>query len=207
MTTDVVTATPATTLRRAVELMAKHKLRRLPIVKGEELMGLVTESDVLRAVPADNPHLVDWEASDQQRDITVSKVMSPNPVKSAPSMLIEEAAALMEEHKISSLFVVDQMRLVGIITVGDVIRAFASLLRGGNDTSTAAVIEVADDGGLDEILKIVGSRDVRLLSLMTAPKGGQAGRWLVRIGLSGPNCEEALSALASAGYPVMRRIE
>lgn len=53
MTENVVTVTPQTTLRDAAKLMIKHKVSGLPVMDGPELVGIITESDIFRAIMAE----------------------------------------------------------------------------------------------------------------------------------------------------------
>ncbi len=50
MTEKVITVTPETTLREAAKLMIKHKISGLPVMEGDQLVGIITESDIFRAV-------------------------------------------------------------------------------------------------------------------------------------------------------------
>jgi CBS domain-containing protein len=52
-TSDTVTVTPDAPVRRVTELMAKHQIRRLPVIEDDEIVGMISQADIARAVPAD----------------------------------------------------------------------------------------------------------------------------------------------------------
>ncbi|MCS6848265.1 MAG: CBS domain-containing protein, partial [Anaerolineae bacterium] len=67
MTENVVTVTPQTSLRDAAKLMIKHKISGLPVMDGSELVGIITESDIFRAVMAEEqPEPTEAEPTEKQ---------------------------------------------------------------------------------------------------------------------------------------------
>lgn len=67
MTENVVTVTPQTALRDAAKLMIKHKVSGLPVMDGSELVGIITESDIFRAIMAEEqPEPVEAERGGKQ---------------------------------------------------------------------------------------------------------------------------------------------
>jgi acetoin utilization protein AcuB len=206
MTRKLVTVSPETPLGEAVRLMRESGYRRLPVVKGEKLVGLLTESDLLQSATAETPHVVDWEARDLEQDTPVSRVMSPEPLIGAPTMLLEEAGGLMAEHGVSSLPIVEAGRLVGIITLSDILRAYGALLRGKRG-AVMVILGLPKVQKLDEILPVLAEHDVRLLSFVTDAGHRHRGRRLIRIAVEGRDAEAAIEALEEAGFPIVRQIE
>jgi len=112
---------PEASLSEAQELMSEQEVRRLPVVEGGELVGIVTYSDLLRQIPA----TVD-EGDEQTRALLVQRpvraVMTYAPVTISPSATIQEAAERMLEYQVSGLPVVRGNQLVGILTESDIFR-------------------------------------------------------------------------------------
>jgi acetoin utilization protein AcuB len=112
---------PEASLSEAQELMSEHEVRRLPVVEGGELVGIVTYSDLLRQIPA----TVD-EGDEHTRALLAQRpvraVMTYSPVTISPSATIQEAAERMLEHQVSGLPVVRGNQLVGILTESDIFR-------------------------------------------------------------------------------------
>lgn len=121
MREDPVTIDPNATLAAAQELMSENEVRRLPVVERGELVGIITNSDILRQIPAS----VD-EGDDDTRLLltqrTVREVMTYSPITINPSATIQEAAERMLEYQISGLPVVRNGKVVGIITESDIFR-------------------------------------------------------------------------------------
>lgn len=105
------------TVVEALSIMKKYSIRHLPVVDGQRLVGLITESD-LREVML--PSLV--------RDIPVDQIMIEDPITIGPNDLLEEAARIIYRNKIGGLPVVDRGRLIGILTTPDILAAFIELM-------------------------------------------------------------------------------
>lgn len=130
MTRDVVTMEPEGSLRRAVSLMSSGRFRRIPVVKDGRLAGIITDRDIRHAL--NSPFIFHERSQDDYLldSLTVSGSMTENPVTVGPDAPVVEAARLMERHKISGVPVVEGGRLVGIVTVSDLVRLLVSVLEG-----------------------------------------------------------------------------
>ena len=129
MSRPVITVNPDTTLEQALEVMQKERIRRLPVVNRRgELVGLIEERVILRALPSDATTLSVWEARDMVRKLTVSKFMAQGVVTVTEDTPIEIAACLMEDHQMSGLPVLRSGSLVGFITSRDIFTTFLELM-------------------------------------------------------------------------------
>ena len=124
MTTDPVTIRSNDTLPDAYWLMINNKVRRLLILDGESLVGIITLDDIRHAGPSTNMGFDLVRVSDLLCKMTVRQVMTENPRTIAQSASLIDAARMMLENKISTLPVMDDDNLVGIITESDIFRAF-----------------------------------------------------------------------------------
>ena len=123
MTPDVVTITPDTMLPEAHRLMTDNQIRRLPVMEGERLVGIVTRGDVRGAAASDATSLSIWELQYLIAKIKVNEIMTPDPIIISQDSTISEASQVMLDYKISGLPVVDSDgKLVGIITESDIFR-------------------------------------------------------------------------------------
>jgi CBS domain-containing protein len=122
MTTSPVTITPKTSLAEAHRLMKQKKVRRLPVVEQDRLVGIVALSDVLEAEPSGATTLSIYELNYLLAELKVDKIMKHNVITVQPTASIRDAASIMLEHKIGGLPVVEAGRLVGIITESDIFR-------------------------------------------------------------------------------------
>jgi acetoin utilization protein AcuB len=123
MTSDPITVTQEATLAEAYDLMLENEIRRLLVVEGRggDLLGIVTQSDILRALPAlleDE----DREARSYLVNRRVREVMAWDPVTVDPEDTVQEAAERMLEYQVSGLPVIRGNKPVGIITESDIFR-------------------------------------------------------------------------------------
>lgn len=128
MTPDPITIVPDATLADAGDLMARHGIRRLPVVEAERLVGMVTESDLRRASMPGARRATAPETEALLRLVRTREVMTAEVVTVAPDRSIGDAARLLVTHKIGSVPVVDDGRLVGILTITDALKALVELV-------------------------------------------------------------------------------
>ena len=117
MSQEIVTVTPDKRVGQALQLMQKHQIRHLPVVEGDRMVGWLTSRDLREVLLAS-----------MLEKITVADVMVRAPISVSPDTGVEEAARLVKEHKIGGMPVLDGDRLVGVVTMLDVIGAFLTLL-------------------------------------------------------------------------------
>ena len=125
MAQELCTAEPETQVTEAYQLMLADQIRRLPVVASNQLVGIVTLSDLYRVF--DLFSNTEAGLSPKLDQMKVKEVMTPDPVTVAEDATIGEAAQQMLENKISGLPVVDPagVNLVGIITESDIFRIVA----------------------------------------------------------------------------------
>ena len=128
MTRDPLTVAAAETVGQADELMNTSKIRQLPVIEGEELVGIVTDRDIrsfLAGSLLDNP-----EARERALNTRVREVMTTEPITLAVDDDLQEAVELLIEQKVGGIPVVDEAEgLVGIVTYVDVLRCFLNRLQ------------------------------------------------------------------------------
>ncbi|MBE2234521.1 MAG: CBS domain-containing protein [Anaerolinea sp.] len=123
MTARVITVDVHTALPDAHKLMRSHKIRRLPVMDGDTVVGIVTRSDIREASPSDATSLSVWELHYLLGKLTMGDMMTPRPFTILPTANIRDAARMMDNHKIGGLPVVDtEGKLQGIITESDIFR-------------------------------------------------------------------------------------
>lgn len=125
MTLHVEGASPDETVLDARDRFRDRGFRHLPVVQDGRLVGVVSDRDVLRAAgPALGPTEFDDDAG-PGIDRTLREVMTRDVITADPTMSVEEAADTMLRHDVSALPVLDEGRLIGIVTTADVLRLMA----------------------------------------------------------------------------------
>jgi len=134
MSERLFTATPDMPLQLVAERMLQYGISGMPVVDGERVLGVVSETDILfkECVAPERAGTVDWlthYAEDPpQRKLeatTAGEAMTAPAVTISSHRSVADAAALMLELSIDRLPVVDHGRLMGIVTRADLVRDFA----------------------------------------------------------------------------------
>ena len=120
MTAPAIAISPKMEAAAAVERMTELKFRRLPVELEGKLVGIVTRGDLEAKLGWDR---MVWRRLGRR----VEDAMTPNPFTVAPEDRLEKAAELMLQHRIGGIPVVENGKLVGIVTESDVFRAFVQL--------------------------------------------------------------------------------
>jgi len=131
MTCNPQTVAPDDPLRVAIDRMREHKCRRLPVVQAGKLVGIISDRDLRRATNSPFVMQERWYNEFLLDQIPVRAVMTANPATVAPHTPIGEAARVMRDRKIGGLPVVEDNRLVGIVTETDLLNYLIRLLESG----------------------------------------------------------------------------
>jgi CBS domain-containing protein len=121
MSSPAVCVLPDVPVRMALGLMERRKVRRLPVVEGGKLVGIVTLSDLLKVVNRS-------DGIPSGVDLPIQQVMTKDPVTVTTDDPLEVAARLMIRRKISGLPVLLESRVQGVITESDLFRAMAGIM-------------------------------------------------------------------------------
>ena len=128
MTSDPLTVTSAETIGKADELMGENNIRQIPVVKGRELVGIVTDRDI-RAFLSD---ALRGEPDVRERALktAVGDIMTTEPLFIAPDDDLKDAVEMLIEQKFGAIPVVDEAEgLVGIVSYVDVLRNYLERLQ------------------------------------------------------------------------------
>ncbi|NLK07737.1 MAG: CBS domain-containing protein [Firmicutes bacterium] len=202
MTPDPVTAAPDMGVLDALKHMQRNKVRRLPILDKDRLVGIVVESQLLKVAPSPATTLSAFEVNYLLSKMTLKDVMTRNPVTVTPDTLIEEAAVLMWDNVVSGLPVLDGDQLVGIITETNIFDAFIDSM-GLRQNGTRLAVEAADKAGvLADITAIIRDHDISIISLSTFHQKDANKRSIV-LRLDTTELDGVEEALESKGYEVV----
>jgi len=124
MSKPVLTVTSQDSLENAMELLHKHNIRELPVLEHGELIGIVTDRDLKEVSPSYPIFRDRHEIRRYMQSLTVASAMTMDPVVVSPDMPLVEAARLLLAYRIGSLPVVEGEKLVGIISVSDLLKKF-----------------------------------------------------------------------------------
>jgi acetoin utilization protein AcuB len=190
MTADPITIRPQGDPRAALGLCKSGRFRRLPVVDGEgHVVGIVTRGMLERFLATAPPPTI------QARQHGISQVMAAPVITVSPDDPMEEAARLMVAQQIGSLPVVDQGRLVGIITETDIFKEFVEIL-GGQTTALRLTVIVPDvPGSLARVVNAIAGLRGNIRSAIILPCEDPGCR-AVTLWIEGLNREGLTEAVA-----------
>lgn len=148
----------------AIGLCKSVRIRRLPVVNADgQVVGIVTRNMLeLFLARAPSPGVM-------KRQYRVAEVMVSPAITASPEYPLEEAARLMVTNKIGSLPIVENDRLVGIITETDIFKQFTEIL-GGQAEATRLTVEVPDTpGALAKVVNAIAALRGNLHSVVLIP--------------------------------------
>ncbi len=202
MTKQVVALGPDTPIRDVQLLMEQRNIRHFPILEhassdggADRLVGIVSDRDV-RLVGADHPKApAGVKSSDPISALMVSPVITAD-----PDDPIEETAKTLRERKIGAMPVMEDERLVGIVTAIDMLDALVRM-SGVTEASSRLEVEVVNrPGALAGLLDRVASRHINVSSVMTSRSDADTVSFILRVGTAAGH--ELAAHLRGLGYTV-----
>lgn len=203
MTANPFTVTPDDTVPKAVEVMKHHNVRHLPVVLGDKVVGVVSNSDIAKASPSQATSFSIGEITYLLSKLKINKVMSRGVYTIPTDALLEEAALLMRDRKIEMVPVVAGEKLVGVITESDILDSFINIM-GMRMRGVRLVLEVADEpGNLSKIGNLVAEHGMNITHLAMYPGAGTSQ---IVLGVNSLNTADLETQLESLGYKVVARL-
>lgn len=205
MTGNPFTISPDQTIPEAQEIMMQNDVRRLPVIKNGKLVGIVSKEDIERYSPSKATSLSVGEITYLLSKTKIRQIMSKDLITISPNALLEEAAILMRDNKVSFLPVVDDGRLVGIITESDIFDSFIELL-GFREQGTRLTIEAIDEPGImSNLTNIIGKYGANITRV--AVYRGSTGKSAIVVGINSYNTAEIEKAIEEHGFTIMYKLQ
>lgn len=163
MSRPVVTISPAASLKAAARLMTEKSVSGLPVVSNGELVGIITEGDLVDTTATPHPRATRWWDSILRRTRTepappaVSSAMTGHVITISPTATHTEAARMMVANDVKRLVVVDtEGRVIGVVSRSDIVRVMT--------TSDSEIVRRINEDVIRRILWL----DPRTLSVASA---------------------------------------
>ena len=176
MHTHLVTVPPDTTILKAKDIIAEKKIHHLLVVdSNQDLLGIISDRDIKQSWASPATTLSIHELNYLLSQLTVEMIMVKKIITISPSTTIERAAHIMQENRISSLPVIENDKLVGIITTNDVMEVLLRAI-GLDDGSARFTVLVEDRIGIvAEVSKLLKEQQINIRSLVTWPEKKHPG--------------------------------
>jgi len=202
MSTNVVKVDEKTLVGDARNIMEAHRIRRLPVMRKDKLVGLVTKHMLLEAAPSPATSLSIWEVHYLLSKMTAKDIMVEHPDTISPDMPVEEALQLGQEKGYGGFLVMEKGRLVGVVTESDIVRVMTKIL-GVREKGKRIDIRASNEfGNMKKIMEILDKNKSVLLSLMTLPPEEGEKDWLIVLRLKSEEAEPLVKELTSVGFNV-----
>lgn len=200
MSRDAETISPRDTFGDAIKKMNARQIRRLLVMVGDTVEGVVCKQDLIAAYP---DHLNPFSSvglEDPAAQTRIETIMKGPVITIDEAAPIEHAATLMARHHIGGLAVMDHGNLVGVITESDVFRAFTRLL-GGESGSVRITFDVTEsEDTLSCLEALIKKHGVELLSFVSLH---DAGRRMAVVRVRGGQIEKFIDEIWESDHVVL----
>lgn len=190
-------------MKKAMELLKERGIRHLPVLKGgEKLVGIVSERDIKQASPSPATALEIREIYYLLDKVKVKQIMTRRPYTISSTAPIEEAALIMREKKIGCIPVVDEGKMVGILTETDILDAFIESMGVSGPGYRVELALPNRPGMLFEVLKLMNDFEANIVSVATAAHD-DPGKKVLILRLETKNYKLLKSALKKGGHEML----
>ncbi len=193
MSKKIFAISPDKGVGQALQLMQKHNIRHLPVVQRERMVGWITSRDLREVLLAS-----------MLEKITVADVMVQAPLSVTPDTDVEEAARLIHEHKIGGMPVVEGDRLVGVITMMDLIAAFLTMLGLLRSSSRLDLLLANTPEALESASQLIKQAGAKIINVALGPVKGEQRTYFFR--LEKCDLNPLVERLKKAGFQVVEVI-
>jgi acetoin utilization protein AcuB len=176
MSKNVYTVNSDSPLSEAVKILREKKIKHLPVVdKKHAVVGVLSDRDIKEYMPSKATTLDVFELHNVLLETKIAKVMKKQVFTAKPDLPIEEAAMLMYDKNIGCLPIVENNKLVGIISDRDLFRVLVDItgVRQGGDRFYVVMPDKL--GVTGEVLDIIKKHGFRIDSVLTTYEGVQKG--------------------------------
>jgi CBS domain-containing protein len=127
---DVIQVTPDTSVRAVVQLLADHRIGAVPVVEDDQVIGIMSERDLVYSLRRDGAAILEWP---------VERVMTRPAITVEPSVAILTGLSLMTKRRIRHLPIVESGRMIGFVSIGDLVKARIELIEGEAEAMRAYI--------------------------------------------------------------------
>jgi acetoin utilization protein AcuB len=204
MKNNPLTVSPHDSFRHAMTLIRQKGIRHLPVVEGDRVVGIVTDRDIRQASPSPATGLEIHELHFLLEQVKVREIMTTKVVTVTPQTLIEEAARLMLRHRIGGLPVVQEGRLVGIITETDILQAFVDMMGLQQEQTRLELVLEDCPGAFLEVCRLIQEQGGDILSVVSTTTSHDGAEKKVMIfRLEGVRPDPLVTSLKQGGHTVL----
>lgn len=175
MTKKVYTVYTDDSIMDAVKVMKENGIKHLPVVKGDKIKGIVSDRDVREFTPSAATSLDVYELHYLLEKTRVKDIMKSGVTTTTPDTPVEEAAMILYDLLIGCLPVIENGRIVGIISDRDIFRALIDIT-GARHGGNRIFLTIEDSPGtIKDVADIIRKHGFRLQGILTSYEGVRKG--------------------------------
>ena len=193
MNKEPITISPETRVGQALKLMQQHQIRHLPVIKDDFMVGWISARTLREVLLASMLEI-----------ITVGDVMVEAPISVTPDTSVEEAARLVHEHRIGGMPVLEEEKLVGVITVNDLLSAFIIMLGLLRSSSRLDLLLDTKPETLEKVSRLIKTHGGKIINIALGPT--KSGKRFYFFRLEKCDLEPIITALNDQGHQVVDSI-
>jgi acetoin utilization protein AcuB len=179
MTHPVITVPAETPIVEAMNLMKREHIHRLPIIENGNLIGIVSDKEIMNATPSAATSLSVWELNYLISKLTVKDIMAKKLFTVKVDDSIEKAARIMADNRVGGLPVLREGEVVGIITETDVFKTFIELM-GAREKGIQVTALISDAVGTwAKITQVVSEAGGNFIAIGQFARETPHDRWVV----------------------------
>lgn len=211
MTTDVATVSPSTTIKEIAKLLLERRISGVPVIDAtREVLGIVSEGDLIRRVETDTETRGSWWLKNfgsrnelqklfiKSHGLTAEKVMTAAPITVSRETSINEIASILEKNGIKRVPVVDDGKLVGIISRANLLHGLAS------STIPRAPTQLEDQSIREAVATLLSKTPgLQASSINVLVDDGKVDLW----GYVETDTEESAIVIATQGVPGVKNVQ
>lgn len=208
MSKKLITIKPSDSIEKAQKLMVKNSIRHLPVTNNSELLGIITESDIRGAFIRQNSNAKNAKTPNlDPAKMKVTDNMTRSPLVVAPETCIEDAALMIYKNKIGALPVVKAEKLVGIVSIMDILGLFIDMMGIIHSSSRIDVVMSKAPRNFDTVSDIFHKHDVNIISVGMAPYPKDKKKQVYYFRLDLCKTGALVKEIEKAGFKVLAALE
>ncbi len=208
MVKNTITIKKSDTLEKALTTMAKNCIRHLPVIEKQNILGIITESDIRGAFLSGHKVSKDGKATDlDPKKAKVSSFMTKELMIVSPETNIEDAALTLYKNKIGALPVVEDHKLVGIVSILDMLGLFIDMMGILHSSSRVDVVMNKNPENFEKVSKIIHDVGINIISIGMAPYPKDENKQIYYFRLDLCKTEKVVQKIKKAGFKVIAAID